>query len=173
MKDCSSLKKWSAFLWCLQFIDLRPQGTLWYRESFAHFPPYTLSCVCFVILSYSNIWRQIHIYIYIHETDNHPVHPCANQTRHDYLCSYTSEFLNCLCKVVPETKVHQQKVPLAAVIANKLMILPAQLSDIVGFMFFHIPILEKALKYRPDLCLFLHKNKMNEQSLFCLRPSKI
>lgn len=83
------------------------------------------------------------------------------QTRHDYLYSYTSKSLNCFCKVVPETEVQHQKVPLAAVIANKLRILPAKLSDIAGFLFFHILILDK-LKYSPDFCLFLHKNKMNK-----------
>lgn len=86
--------------------------------------------------------------------------------------SYTDKFLNCFCKAVPQTKVHPQKVPLAAVIANKLRILPAQLCQIL-LAFFSYSYIGKALKYRPDLCLFLPKNKMNKQSLFCLRPSKI
>lgn len=83
------------------------------------------------------------------------------RTRQDYLYSYTGKFLNCLCKAVPETEVHQQKVPLAAVIANKRRILPAHLSDIVGFLFFHMPILEKALIYRPDLCFSLKIKRTN------------
>lgn len=79
-KDCSSWKKCSAFLWCLQFIDLRPQGTLWYRESFVHFPPYTLSCVSFVFLSYRTYEdKYIYMCVYIYETDKHPLYPCPIQ----------------------------------------------------------------------------------------------
>lgn len=75
--------------------------------------------------------------------------------------SYTGKFLNCLCKAFPQTEVHPQKVPLAAVIANKLRILPAQLCQILLAFFFSYTYIGKALKYRPDLCLFLPKNKMN------------
>lgn len=69
----------------------------------------------------------------------------------------------------PQTQVYPQKVSLAAVIANKHRISPTQLCQTGGFLYTYVG---KALKYRPDLCPFLPKNKRNEQPLFCLRPSE-
>jgi len=89
--------------------------------------------------------------------------------------SDTGKCLNCLCKAVPQNKVHLQKVPLAAVTADKLRILPAQLCQVLfgcGF-FFPYTYIGKALKYKAAPRMLLPKNKMNKQSLFCLRPSKI